>query len=140
MMRRTEAAPVLIPGVRLAMGGREWTVPPLTLGQLRRLEGLLNVMRGINGRGNFMDEGTIDAVVAIVGAALRRNYPEVDDDQVADLLDLGNAGTVLAAVLISSGLRERPSGPEDQAARADGTSSTGSSPPASATGPATSTS
>ena len=27
----------MIPGVMVEMGGQQWTVPPLTLGQLRRL-------------------------------------------------------------------------------------------------------
>jgi len=27
----------MIPGVAVAMGGQDWMVPPLTLGQLRRL-------------------------------------------------------------------------------------------------------
>jgi hypothetical protein len=28
---------MMIPGVAVAMGGRDWLVPPLTLGELRRL-------------------------------------------------------------------------------------------------------
>ncbi|MBF6560536.1 MAG: hypothetical protein IVW56_09615 [Candidatus Binataceae bacterium] len=125
----------LLPGVTVSMGGRDWIVPPLTIGQLRRLNPTL---RQISEPGVGMDADTIDAIVAVVGAAARRNYPDLDDAALLDLLDLGNAGAVLNAVLTGSGLKATPPG-EDQAA-GTGALFTASSPPASAIDLATSTS
>jgi hypothetical protein len=95
---------MMIPGVMVAMGGQQWTVPPLTLGQLRRL---MPKVRQLTEIGSQMGESQIGVLVEIVAAALQRNYPDVPVETVENLLDLGNAGTVLNAVLTGSGLRPR---------------------------------
>ena len=95
---------MMIPGVMVAMGGRQWTVPPLTLGQLRRL---MPKVRQLTEIGSQMGESQIGVLVEIVAAALQRNYPDVSAETVENLLDLGNAGAVLNAVLTGSGLRPR---------------------------------
>jgi hypothetical protein len=94
----------MIPGVTVAMGGQEWTVPPLTLGQLRRLMPKLRLLTEI---GASMGEEQIGVLVDIVAAALQRNYPEATAETVENLLDLANAGPVLNAVLTGSGLKPR---------------------------------
>ena len=92
----------MLPGVTIAMGGRDWLVPPLTLGQLRRL---MPKVRQLTEIGASMGETQISVLVEIVAAALQRNYPEATADMVENLLDLGNASTVLNAVLTGSGLK-----------------------------------
>jgi hypothetical protein len=92
----------MLPGVTIAMGGRDWLVPPLTLGQLRRL---MPKVRRLTELGASMDETQISVLVEIVAAALQRNYPEATVDMVENLLDLGNASAVLNAVLTGSGLK-----------------------------------
>ena len=79
----------MIPGVAVMMGGREWTVPPLTLGQLRRL---MPKVRQLSEIGAQMGETQIGVLVEIVAAALQRNYPDITAETVENLLDLGNAG------------------------------------------------
>lgn len=132
----------MFPGVRVAMGGREWTVPPLTLGQLRRL---MPKVRQLTEIGAQMGELQIGVLVEIVAAAMQRNYPDVTPEAVEELLDLGNAGTVLNAVLTGSGLKSQDCLPGEAAAPgADpgalasvpataGDIFTGSSPPPAAT-------
>ena len=119
----------MIPGVMVAMGGRDWTVPPLTLGQLRRL---MPKVRQLTEIGAQMDETQIEVLVEIVAAALQRNYPDMTAETVENLLDLGNAGAVLHAVLTGSGLRPREQTPGEAAAPEP-------SPGADAAIPATST-
>jgi hypothetical protein len=99
----------MIPGVAVTMGGREWTIPPLTLGQLRQL---MPKIRQLSEVGPQIGETQISVLVEIVAAALQRNYPEITTDMAEHLLDLSNAGPVLNAVLTGSGLspRNRPSG------------------------------
>lgn len=92
----------MIPGVAVAMGGQDWIVPPLTLGQLRRL---MPNIRQLTEIGASMGEPQIEVLVEIVNAALQRNYPDMTPDKVENLLDLGNAGAVLNAVLTGSGLK-----------------------------------
>jgi hypothetical protein len=94
----------MLPGVTIAMGGRDWLVPPLTLGQLRRL---MPKVRQLTEIGASMGETQISVLVEIVTVALQRNYPEATADMVENLLDLGNASAVLNAVLTGSGLKLR---------------------------------
>jgi hypothetical protein len=128
----------VIPGVEVAMGGETWLIPPLTLGQLRRLMPKVRQLTEVDAS---MGEPQIAVLVEIVVTALQRNYPNVTFEQVENLLDLGNAGAVLNAVLTGSGLKSRGSplgetvavampiaGPETA-----GSTSTVSSPPPAAT-------
>jgi hypothetical protein len=131
----------LLPGTEIEMGGRNWVVPPLTLGQLRRLAGDIG---RIGERSGVLDGEAVGAVVRIVTAALQRNYPDLGEQAVEEMLDLGNTGQVLSAVLTGSGLR-RGAGSGEVSAPAsagaslsgDGTNSTASSPPPSAGASAT---
>jgi hypothetical protein len=100
------------------MGGQDWMVPPLTLGQLRRL---MPKVRQLTEIGASMGEAQIAVLIDIVTAALQRNYPEMTPDKVEDLLDLGNASAVLNAVLTGSGLK--PTGAAMGEAAAPGISS-----------------
>jgi hypothetical protein len=86
------------------MGGETWLIPPLTLGQLRRLMPKVRQLTEVDAS---MGEPQIAVLVEIVATALQRNYPDVTFEQVENLLDLGNAGAVLNAVLTGSGLKTR---------------------------------
>jgi len=108
----------MIPGVTVAMGGQDWLIPPLTLGQLRRL---MPKVRQLTEIGASMGEAQIGVLVEIVAAALQRNYPHLTMDKVENLLDLGNASAVLNAVLTGSGLKPRGTPPGE--AQAPGASS-----------------
>lgn len=128
----------MIPGIEVAMGGEDWLIPPLTLGQLRRLMPKVRQLTEIDAS---MGEAQIAVLVEIVATALQRNYPDATYEQVENLLDLGNAGAVLNAVLTGSGLKPRSSPPGEAMAVASlgldretaGATSTASSPPPAAT-------
>jgi hypothetical protein len=116
----------MLPGVVVTMGTREWIIPPLTLGQLRRLTPELGK---INTHASMLNAEVIAAMVKTVTAALQRNYPELAEEAVEEMLDLGNAGKVLNAVLAGSGLG-RGAAPGEAGAASDGTSFMASLPPA----------
>ena len=128
----------MIPGVEVTMGGENWRIPPLTLGQLRRLMPKVRQLTEIDAS---MGEDQIGVLVEIVATALQRNYPDATFELVENLLDLGNAGTVLNAVLTGSGLRPGSRPPGEAMAVASpglnpgtaGDTSTASSPPPAAT-------
>lgn len=92
---------MMIDGITVRMGGQDWVVAPLTLGQMRRLWPTIQKLGEI---GAGMDEGQIAGVSEIVAAGLSRNYPDMTPQMAEDLLDLGNAGAVLHAVLTGSRL------------------------------------
>ena len=116
----------MIPGVTIQMGGNEWTVPPLTLGQLRKLEGKIRSMINIGADGLGITEEQADTIAEVVAAALSRNYPDMTTDKVLNLIDLGNARQVINAVMGGSGLRP---GEVEAVARGNGATSMDSSPP-----------
>jgi hypothetical protein len=93
---------MMIPGVMITMGGKDWEVPPLTLGQLRRLMPKVRRMTNVDAT---MGEDQLTTVLEIVSAAMQRNYPEITVEMVEELLDLGNTSNVLSAVLTGSGLK-----------------------------------
>jgi hypothetical protein len=88
----------MIPGTTFPMGGQDWLVPPLTLGQLQRFLPRVQELTAAGPVGAFGPE-QIAMMVEIITAAMQRNYPEITADQVGNLLDLGNARAVLAATL-----------------------------------------
>ena len=57
-----------------------------------------------------MSNEQIDSVAEIVLAALTRNYPDKTKDDVLEFLDLGNAGTILGAIMGASGIKTAPVG------------------------------
>jgi hypothetical protein len=126
----------MIPGIVVKMAGREWTIPPLTIGQLRRLTPELST---IASQASMLDAEVIASLVKVVTAALQRNYPDLAEHSVEEVLDLGNAGEVLNAIFAGSGLRRGAAPGEAVAAPGDGTSSTASSPPPSDIAPRIST-
>lgn len=107
------------------MGGRDWLVPPLTLGQLRYL---MPKVRQLTEFGVAMSEEQISTMCEIVATALRRNYPDTTNEAVAELLDMGNARDVLQAVLTGSGMRPRAPGEAMPQANGALETSTGSLP------------
>jgi hypothetical protein len=64
-------------------------------------------VRQLSEIGAQMGETQIAVLVEIVAAALQRNYPDITMDAAENLLDLGNAATVLNAVLTGSGLKPK---------------------------------
>ncbi|HUC62651.1 MAG TPA: hypothetical protein VMF53_11925 [Alphaproteobacteria bacterium] len=105
-------------GVPVRLGTREWIVPALNLRQLRRLAPKFALLGSV---GAGMGEEQIDALVEIAHAALGRNYPTLTEDQVAELIDLANAGTLVKAIVGVSGLTQGPRAGRDRAGPGDGT-------------------
>jgi len=89
-------------GVPVTLGGTRYTVPPLSLKQVRLLTPILESFRTVT-VDNF-DANSLDALMTVIHAALSRNYPNISRDDLEELVDMGNAGALMAAVLGASGL------------------------------------
>ncbi len=92
----------LISGVNIALGGQDYIIPPLNFAALKRLQSTIETLSNISAN---MTESQIDAVADIVFAAMLRNYPNTKKEDVLDWLDLGNAGTILSAIMGQSGVK-----------------------------------
>ncbi len=85
-------------GITLKLGGEEYVVPPLSLGQVKRLFPVIEKMQSAS---DTVDK--FSSLVAIAHAALSRNYPELKFEEVEELVDMGNFKTVMDAVMGASG-------------------------------------
>ncbi len=98
----------MIAGRTVKLGGVDYVVPPLTLGQLRRLEPDIALL----GQGTIATQAP--AIIRIVHAALSRNYPELTEDAVSELIDLGSMSETIDAVMGVSGLKKEAATEESQ--------------------------
>ena len=126
----------------IALGGREFAIRPLTLGQLRYLLDALEDMAGKSGG------GLIEAAAKVVAAGLAPSHPDATADALLDLeASVDDLNAAVAVILRVAGLRPKDADPGEvppvaspSALRAANSApSTPPSPPAAATPIATST-
>jgi len=99
----------LLSGVKVTMGGREYTLPPLTLGSLKRIGNKINTLSKID---SVPNEEQTDAIAQIVLASVNRNYAEITQDELLEMIDLGNLKEIFEAVLGVSGIKKGESSGE----------------------------
>lgn len=88
-----------IKGVPIELGGATYVVPPLTLGALEQLMPRIQAFDGT------MNGEQIATVLDCAHAALKRNYPDMSRETLAELVDLGNFGALFEAIMNASGLQ-----------------------------------
>ncbi len=89
-------------GVKVRLGDRDYIIPPLNLGSIKRLREDINVLSAVR-VGEMMTDEQIDSAVRIFHAALSRNYPDITIEEVEEAVDLGNIATVTKAMMKASG-------------------------------------
>jgi hypothetical protein len=99
----------LLSGVKVSMGGRDYTLPPLTLGSLKRIGNKINALSTID---SVPNEEQTEAIASIVLASVNRNYPEITQDELLEMIDLGNLKEIFEAVLGVSGIKKSESSGE----------------------------
>lgn len=100
---------VRIKGVTVELNGTNYVIPPIALGALEQLQ-----ERIVAFNGDIQDVKQISTVIDCAYAALRRNYPDMTREEVADLIDIGNMNEVFVAMMDVSGLKRK----EQEAAQA----------------------
>lgn len=104
----------MIPGKKVNLGGEEYIVPPLSLGQLRNgVAEKMELHDRLVHESTNMNVDDADAIKKrreaqflrgeIIAEALRRNYPDLTNDHLFDILDLGNWPNVWNLILGGSG-------------------------------------
>ena len=107
-------------GTKVRIGEEEYTIPPISLGQLRNgTMALLKQHDELVAGGNTFEAMLIRGEVLL--SALRRNYPDFAEDKLYDFLDMDNTGRLWLNILGASGFTqgeataaERNSGTSDQ--------------------------
>lgn len=91
-----------IKGISLSLGGEDYIVPPLSLGALEQLQ-----ERILKFNGDIHDREQIATVIDAVHSSLRRNYPDITREAVADLIGLECMSDVFEAVMDVNGTKRR---------------------------------
>jgi len=122
----------MIPGVEYDFGGgRVYTIAPLSLGALETLQDRLDQLHTLSS----IDPVAVKTVVDATHMALRRNYPDITREEVAELLDVSNIGDVLQCLLDAAGVRRKAQVAERGNAQAKSQSAGPGSSPESAQTP-----
>ena len=95
--------PATFAGRPFLVGGTTYIIAPLKLSQFWELEADLNRMRPEAEEPAHGGE-RFKIMARVVAMALSRNHPEMTEDQVADLFDLGNIEGAFEAALAVGGL------------------------------------
>jgi len=123
----SEAA-VKFEGETVRLGGQEYILPSLSTGKARKLwPAILEIDKGVTPE--TMPQ-KFETMIAIIHAALARNYPELTVDEVGELVDLRRAPDLCLQICRLSGMAIK----DPQAPAAGGGEATASTGPIS-TGP-----
>lgn len=88
-------------GAAFELGGKEYVFEPLTIGSFERLEDQIS---GITA-GTINDFQLARSIILIATESLKRNYPEITKEEVAELIDLTNMQDIFSAVMQTSNPR-----------------------------------
>ena len=89
-------------GIKKNLGGVEYVIPPISLGALQQLQKSINTFTD-----GVIDEASITTTINVLHASLKRNYPEMTAEQVADMVDVGNMFELFEVVMDVSGLKRK---------------------------------
>lgn len=95
-------AVVKVKGIPVELGGVEHIVPPLSLGALEQLQDRISTVNG-----DITDSKQVATVIDAAFSSLKRNYPSMTRDEVAEMIDVGNMAEVFEAVMDVSGLKRK---------------------------------
>lgn len=94
--------PVKYKGIPIELGGELYIVPPIALGALEQLQGGIHAFTG-----DVTDVKQIAVVIDATFSALKRNYPDLTREALADQIDVANMADVFEAVMDVSGLKRK---------------------------------
>jgi len=120
-------------GIVVEVGGTKYTVPPITLGLYFKLEDQIKVLT------NGLQEGGdqfayLKAGSAVIVAAVKRNYPDINEQDFLDSVRLEDVPGLVQAVMNTSGFAPKegadqgPLAPPPASDSPEASSSDGSSP------------
>ena len=113
----------MIAGITFDFGDdRRLIIAPLSLGTLEAMRERIEKLQGA------ADPASVSTVIDLAHASLKRNYPSMSREDVAELVDVGNMGDLVDAAMDVSGIRRKTA--EAAAGEAQAPSSGAASTPA----------
>jgi hypothetical protein len=106
----------LIKGIPLVLGAATYTLPPASLGTLEAMADQLDKVNEAFATGGQFSLRDLLFVTDFATACLRRNYPHITREEVAEHVGLDNVIDVLQMCLDASGLLRKKLESEAQAA------------------------
>lgn len=94
----------MIDGIEVKLGEKSYIVPPLNFKALKTIQPIID--RIGNMKASKLTISQMDDVIAVIHAAIQRNYPEVTVGYLEEVVDLGNAGKLLMSIMGASGFTE----------------------------------
>jgi hypothetical protein len=93
---------VKVKGLKVTLDGEDLIMPPLSLGALEQLGESLATYNG-----DVRDKAQVAVVIDVAHSALKRNYPDMTREQVAEKIGLENMQDVMEAAMDVSGLKRK---------------------------------
>lgn len=113
---------ILIPGVEISLGGELRILAPLNAAAIKQHRAKIGQV--------FVGQvPDVELVSVLAYCSLKRNYPDITQEQVDDIIDYGNLIPVWEAVMNISGLAVEAGKMERRVREAMGTAATGSPTP-----------
>jgi hypothetical protein len=94
-----------IPGENIELADISYVLPPLPLAYMAKADVLLR------GMSTAQTQEYADAFADVVFYSLRRNYPDISRETVADNIDLKNFKVILDAFTVVNGLKAKAEPP-----------------------------
>ena len=117
--------PKFVPGVEYDFGGgKVYVIAPLSIGVLVRMQAKLEALSSTSS----LAADAIATILKATHASLLRNYPDISEEQVGDLVDVGNMHEVINLVLDVGGFKRKAA--EDAAKKPSAQTAVAPPPPA----------
>ena len=81
-------------GTPVKVGRKVFIVPPMTIGDYRRTK----ADRALLADASLSDEDKIDAGVRVIFLSIKRNYPELELEEIESRVTLGNFARILPQI------------------------------------------
>lgn len=96
----------MIPGTNIKIGGKNYLVPPMNFAALKKHKPfIMRTMKGVADASQMGDED-FEVMFDLVYMAVKRNYPEITEEELSQHLDMGNIQTAMVALMKVSGFEE----------------------------------
>jgi len=87
---------MLVEGIKINLGGREFVAPPLPLKVFRLHPDWFETLNDLTG---LPTPETVEIMTQIILSSLHRNYPDLTAEELEDLLDVNNMPIAMRAVM-----------------------------------------
>jgi len=96
----------MLPGIEVILGGTNYLVPPLSLGNLEIFQHRLKTFEG------GLDPASVSTVIDVTLAAINRNYPDMTRERLGEIMDVSDMADVMLAVMDVAGVRRKAAAEE----------------------------